>query len=168
MIYDIVVTLDAETLDGTRGLANRISVLNTEKSLTGTDAIPALSTIQVWGDSTARVPAPMPAELTMPAVVFVWDSSADVQMVSQSKRFADHRFRAYYYDVEEDPVRARKFMALMQTVLIRFLDGLVDQGNVQEIKNVSFKADRWELAGRDEIVSRVSMEFTVKERDENA
>lgn len=163
MIYDVMNTHDTIFADGSVGINAQIAAVNSEKS---TD-LPTVEVIQIWG--VAGEVAKLPSQLTgFPALVFVWENSADVGLISQVKRKPKHGLKVHYFDVEPDQNRARKFMALMQTAFMRVLDNLAGVDTIAEIGPARFDTRRWRLAGQGDDVARMEISYEVMERDENA
>lgn len=159
MIYDVIGTLETQANDGSVGLNAKITAVNADKS----ESLPQLATIQGWGPTDGRL-AELPVELAKPALVFAWDDSSGVRLISQGKRRPTHRIRAYYYDEEPDQVRARKNATLMQTAMMRWLDGLPEQGTIAEVGEARFRPINWKTAGRE--LTGWEAEFEIQEIDE--
>lgn len=168
MLYEVLDTLETEAGDVTTGINARIATVNSEKSLSGPNALPTVSTIYVWGAADGTE-AKLPGEFTeaeLPAlVVKVARSTGALQ--NQGKRRGTHDLEFFYLDHEPDARRAKKFIALMQRVLVRWIEGILGSGSIANAEGIEFEPRRWLMTGRGEEVDRAVLMCRIIERDEN-
>lgn len=168
MLYEVIETLETEASDVSTGVNARIATVNSEKSLSGSDALPTITTIYVWG-ATDGVEPKLPAEFAeaeLPALVLRVARSTGAY-ANQGKRRGTHDVEFYYLDHEPDPRRAKKFIALMQKVLVRWIEGLLGSGTIANAEEPVFEPRRFVTAGRGESIDRAVLSVRLIERDEN-